>query len=87
MSTIKDIINVELNREYLRNSVFKQIADSKTDFKFISKESKERINKYINSKELGREETKNVWKNLLMDSIALLKINDSRERIYSDSKK
>ena len=86
MNTIKDIINVNLNRDTLGNSIFKQIAESEKEFQFISKESKESIKDYINSKVIDREKTKNVWKNLLMDSVALLKINDSREKIYLDSK-
>jgi hypothetical protein len=88
MSTIKDIIKVELNGEYLRNSVFKQIAEAPhTEFQFVSKESKDCLKHYVDTKGKNSEITKNVWKNLLTDSIALLKINDSREKIYTDSKK
>ena len=91
MNTIGTVIQVEINRDSLKNAVFKQISDSadngSTDFAFISKASKKSIENYIDdSKEPDIEIARNVWRNLLMDAIALLKINDSREKIYTDSK-
>ncbi|MDR0605066.1 MAG: hypothetical protein LBG80_12255 [Bacteroidales bacterium] len=86
MNTVKDITKIELNNDSLKNNVFKQIADSnENEFVFVSKESKQSIKKYIDTKNLDISLAKEVWKNLLIDSISMLKINDSRERLYGDS--
>jgi hypothetical protein len=87
MNTIKDITHVELNNKRLKDDVFKQIADSKEkEFIFVSEESKKSIGAYVNTKNPDISLTRKVWKNLLIDSISMLKINDSREKIYGDSK-
>ncbi len=79
---IGNIINRLLNKEHLNNEIFKQVAD--LDFSFLSKETAGCITKYI---EVGNlEYAKQLWKSLLIDSICILKINDSREKIYNDSK-
>lgn len=80
-TTIGDIVNKNLNIDCLNNEVFKQIADS--EIKFISKETKECLKKYYKGGSL--QDSKEVWKSLLMDSICILKVNDSREKLFKDS--
>ena len=79
---IGNIVNRILNKEYLNNDVIKQIAES--NFKFLSDQSKELLLTYINSNDplIAID----LWKNLLIDSICILKVNDSREKLYNDSK-
>ncbi|RLD82544.1 MAG: hypothetical protein DRJ10_04935 [Bacteroidetes bacterium] len=79
---IGNIINRFLNKEHLNNEIFKQVADS--DYAFLSKESTRCFKEYIQDGNL--EHAKQLWKSLLIDAISTLKINDSREKIYSDSK-
>jgi hypothetical protein len=82
-------INVNLDSSRLKQDVFKQIADSQGyfQFRFVSQESKIYLKNYVEEKDINIDTAKNVWKNLLIDAISLLKINDSREKIYSDSQK
>lgn len=88
MDNIKDIINVPLEQGILNNNIFKQLAEAKEgQFVFISHESKKSLEQYIIAKEPDIKLAKNVWKNLLIDSVSILKINDSREKIYKDSEK
>lgn len=80
-TTIGDIVNKRLNKDYLNNEVFKQIADS--EINFISKDTKECLKKYYKGGSL--QESKELWRNLLMDSICNLKVNDSREKLSKNS--
>lgn len=79
---IGNIINRVLNKDHLNNEVFKQVADS--SLPFISSTTRECLNNYVKNGNLSN--SKQLWKNLLIDSICTLKVNDSREKIYIDSK-
>jgi hypothetical protein len=81
--TIGNIINKELDKTILNNEIFKQISES--DIEYLSKETQDSMIQYRNSSD-GPQISKQLWKNLLIDSICILKVNDSREKIYNDSK-
>jgi hypothetical protein len=76
------LLNIELSSDTLYNNVFKQIGES-TSLPFISSKTKLGMLNY-NKDDINL--LKSLWKNLLIDSICVLKINDSRERIYQDSR-
>ncbi len=82
MSDIKNIIESDL-KTCLSDCVFKQIANSTDKFLFISKSSKKSLKSYIKFNNLIN--SKELWKNLLIDSICILKANDKREKIYEDA--
>ena len=82
MGEIKNITESNL-KECLKDCVFNPIANHKS-LPFISATSKKSIKTYIKNDNLIN--SKELWKNLLIDAICVLKINDSRERIYTDSK-
>jgi hypothetical protein len=82
-NNIGNIINRTLSKEYLNNEVFKQVADS--DLPFLSKSTKKCFAEY--SSNGNQDNAKQLWKNLLIDAICTLKINDSREKIFLDSEK
>jgi len=77
-----NLLKIGLSSQVLYDNVFKQIGES-TTLPFISLISKESLRKY-NQEDITI--LKSLWKNLLIDSICVLKINDSREGIYYDSK-
>lgn len=77
-----NLIKIVLSNQTLSDNVFKQIGES-TTLPFVSKISKESLLKYCHG---DKNILKSLWKNLLIDSICILKINDYRERIYHDSK-
>jgi len=72
---------VPLTKTRLYDDVFKKIADSQIPY--ISKASKSNLSKFNKDNLITLKE---LWKNLLIDSICVLKINDSREKIYADAK-
>lgn len=74
------IKTVELDDDYLKKTVFNQLGNNETPF--ISPTAQAAIKKYTG--EGGREAAKELWKELLIDTICLLKLNDSREKVYSD---
>ena len=76
------LIGVRLNKDRLYDDVIKQIAES--DLPYISESSKKNL---LSFKDNDISNLKKLWKNLLIDSICILKINDSREKIYRDAKK
>lgn len=87
-NAIKDIVDSTLSKERLNDDVLSKIASSdKNKLPFISKESKNVLKEYIKERHFDSDHTvaKNVWKNLLIDAITILKINDSREIIYNDT--
>lgn len=68
----------------LDDSIFKQIANSTENIPYFSPTSKKCLKVYLKDKSL--ETSEELWKNLLIDSICILKVNDERERMYHDSK-
>lgn len=81
MNKIGELVGRPLTKAHLNSEVFLQLANS--DFKYISVESKELLENYSASTDpnIGKE----LWINLLIDSISILKINDKREKLYDDS--
>lgn len=75
------LLSVPLNKDRLYDDVIKQIAES--DIPYISKASKDNL---LLFKINDIDNLKKLWKDLLIDSICVLKINDSREKIYTDAK-
>jgi hypothetical protein len=82
MAEIKSIIESNL-KECLNDCVFNPLITNKS-IPFISSTSKKSIKSYLKIDNL--DNSKELWKNLLIDSICILKVNDKRERIYKDSK-
>lgn len=78
---INNITKKVLNTDCLHNDVLKHIPDS--DIPFVSKTSKKSIAFFLEDNCI--DTAKELWKNLLIDSICILKVNDSRETIYKDS--
>lgn len=76
---IRSILDTPLNKDSLRQNVFDRIAKNKSFF--YSDAVSSSMQAYIKSK-YGRKEAKKLWKELLIDSICLLKINDSREKTF-----
>ena len=75
------IEGIPLTKQRLDDDIFKQLKEH--ELSFISQESRESINGYI---ENSLDASKSLWKNLLIDAICILKVNDSREKIYNDVK-
>ncbi len=84
MTKIEDIVGKKLDVAYLKEAVFRQIADSENS-NFISQSTKNSLRAYVDDSNIVA--SKNLWKDLLIDAIAILKINDYREKIYNDAKK
>jgi len=81
--TITDIRKKNLEKA-LDENVFRQI-NSQTII-FLSQESQNNLLKYIdNQSSITQEDVKNLWKNLLIDSISFLKLNDKREKINKET--
>lgn len=74
------IDNRHLNREFV-NEIFKEIED--TNVTYISSESLRLIKRY-RRKDSKLNEVKALWKNLLIDAVCILKINDAREKLYKN---
>ncbi len=75
------LVGISLNWDHVKSTVFEQISTD-TDNIFVSQKTKESLLEY--SKSETYKDAKKVWKNLLIDSIFLLKINDKREKLYSE---
>ena len=78
----ESIQGINLNSEHLNKIVLKKIA-SENGISFVSKITKESIENYITAS--NKKNASLLWKDLLIDAICLLKINDSREKLYTDS--
>lgn len=78
---IKDIINENLDEGLLNRHIFSHIAGQNENI-YSSNSSKDAIKKYESNG--NKENAKKLWKELLIDSICLLKINDKREKLYID---
>jgi hypothetical protein len=72
-----------LNKSWT-HGIFVKIVSSQASY--ISKESIDLLNIY-KGKDKDLDDAKKLWKSLLIDAISILKINDSREKIYQDLKK
>jgi len=73
---------LELTWSNIKQHVFTPISNDENNI-FVSKTTKEALSDY--SKSETYKDAKRVWKNLLIDSIFLLKLNDQREKLYSDT--
>ena len=79
--------SVETLEDSLTNTVFKEIID-KDLILFLSEDTKDAlksfysINKELNQEKNKNDVIKNLWKNLLIDSICFLKLNDKREKLH-----
>lgn len=83
MAEVKSITESDL-KTCLNDCVFTQLSSSPDKYIFISKTSKKCLKNY--KKESSLENSRLLWKNLLIDAICVLKVNDKREKIYIDSK-
>ena len=81
--TIDNIINKDLSNT-LNENVFRQL--NRDTIIFLSDESINGIKKYIENNHLKKTDVKELWKDLLIDSISFLKLNDKREKINTDTK-
>jgi hypothetical protein len=84
MVEIHKIIGKDL-KSSLENDVFRQIEDSDSEFPFISESTIKSLKLYRENKK-DLKSSKELWKNLIIDAICILKVNDSRERIYDASR-
>lgn len=80
LTSDRSINNRHLNREFV-NEIFKEIED--TNVPYISSESIRLIKRY-RRKDSKLNEVKALWKNLLIDAVCILKINDAREKLYKN---
>ena len=81
MSLTLPVIDVGLDTDYIKK-IFEQISEDR-ELLYISEETKECIRKY--KEKINKDNAKDLWKDLLIDAICLLKINDSREKLYNDT--
>lgn len=83
---VKDIINDTLTKDVIKTNIFEKIANSQGSY-FHSNETRIAMKNYIETlrkeQQGDRECAIQLWKELLIDAICLLKINDARERLYS----
>lgn len=77
-----EIKGESLNTDYVTRFFEKIIIN--TENPFLSTESRDSLSDYIALR--NTKNAKALWKNLLVDAICLLKINDGREKLYSDTK-
>jgi hypothetical protein len=83
MAEIGKIINKDIKTS-LDNDVFRQIIVEDSDLSYISNATRKSIESYLdNNKDLNS--SKDLWKNLIIDAICVLKVNDSREGLYDAS--
>lgn len=80
--TIGDVVNNTLGKDFLGNIVFKQLGDS--DCIYFSEITKDLMKSYKSTKD--SQIAFDLWRNLIIDAICILKINDFREKLYFDSK-
>lgn len=84
---VKDIIDDPLTTNVIITNIFDKIANWQRGAYFHSSETRTAMKKYIETlkedKQGDRECAIQLWKELLIDAICLLKINDARERLYS----
>ena len=75
-----------LNNNELNSNVFQQIYEDENNL-FVSKTTRDCLRKYTaDTSSEKKKSAKNLWKNLLKDSVCLLKINDKREKLYQSTK-
>lgn len=84
MAEISKITGKDL-KSSLENDVFRQIENLNSELPFISDSTIKSLSLYREQKK-DLKSSKELWKNLIIDSICILKVNDSRERIYDASK-
>ena len=77
------VIDHELDSDYLIKHLFKQISEDEK-LLFISEATRQKLICY--KKDQNRDNARNLWKSLLIDSICIMKINDNREKLYADTK-
>ncbi len=77
---VNSLLRVPLDSKRLYDDVLKQIGESK--LQFVSPTSRRLLLEFNQD---NVKQLKKLWKSLLIDSICILKINDSREKIYHDS--
>jgi hypothetical protein len=75
-----NILRVTLNSIRLYDDVLKQIGESQLPY--VSPTSRSLLLEFNQD---NLKQLKKLWKSLLIDSICILKVNDSREKIYYDS--
>jgi hypothetical protein len=78
---IDAILKCNLNTEIINKNVIGQIESDQNNI-FFSKVTKNSMKAYINDKLNNNKTAIGLWKNLLIDSICLLKMNDNREKLY-----
>ncbi|MBN2534197.1 MAG: hypothetical protein JXB88_15005 [Spirochaetales bacterium] len=81
-----DIINKKLEKKIIDENVIRQIATDEENI-FFSKTTKDTMIQFIDDKTNTNKTSIELWKNLLIDSICLLKMNDKREKLYDIFKK
>lgn len=84
MSSFTSLINRNLSTS-LVNDIYRQLSDN---IIYISSESVKSIEQFIeksedeSNKKVDTTTLKKLWKNIIIDAISFLKINDSREKLY-----
>lgn len=79
-----NITGKKLNEKLINSEVFEQLQDE--NLIFISKDTKTAAKLYEETGKKDRKNAKNLWKELLIDAICILKLNDNREKLYKNSK-
>ena len=86
-----NLINMNLKPDTISSNVFQQLKDDE-NLLFISKDTKKAIESYdiseddVKIKGRDRDKAKLLWKELLIDAICILKINDERESLFKSTK-
>lgn len=83
MAIDQNILNTKIGSQYLVDQLFPQLSEE-TKTVFMSVQTRTSLDDY--SAEQNDTTAKKLWTDLLIDSICLLKINDKREKLYSDTK-
>lgn len=78
---IKDLIDDHLTNERIENNVFNKIANDQS-FIYFSQDTKDLMKKYPSNEDGTIIE---LWKAMVIDAICILKMNDSREKLYKDT--
>ena len=81
--SVKNIIGINLTNQELKNRVFKPIA-SDARILFISRDTKASMMRYVEDEKNQQKIATTLWKELLIDAICVLKMNDTREQLYQD---
>ncbi len=86
MSIFKSLVNKNLDKDLLCKEVLSVVIENENNY-YFSSTTVNLIKKYSNkSLTLKLDDVKSLWKNILIDSISFLKVNDCREKLFNSAK-